>query len=76
MSEIVKTDLAERIEQLIEETKKRTVATINTAMVYTYYEISIIGYEGSKLIVYLFFIEVQLVELGKLKIEVVVFIII
>ena len=39
MSEIVKTDLAERIEQLIEETKKRTVATINTAMVYTYYEI-------------------------------------
>ena len=39
MSEIVKTDLAERIEKLIEETKKRTVATINTAMVYTYYEI-------------------------------------
>ncbi len=31
--------LAERIEQLIDEAKKRTVAAINTAMVYTYYEI-------------------------------------
>lgn len=39
MSEIMKTDLAERIERLIAEAKKRTVATVNTAMVYTYYEI-------------------------------------
>ncbi len=39
MSEIMKTDLAERIERLITETRKRTVAAVNTAMVYTYYEI-------------------------------------
>lgn len=39
MSEIMKTDLAERIEQLITEARKRTVAAVNTAMVYTYYEI-------------------------------------
>lgn len=35
----MKTDLAERIERLIEEARKHTVATVNTAMVYTYYEI-------------------------------------
>lgn len=39
MSEIMKADLAERIERLISEAKKRTVAAVNTAMVYTYYEI-------------------------------------
>lgn len=39
MSEIMKTDLAERIERLIAEAKKRTVAAVNTAMVYTYFEI-------------------------------------
>jgi len=39
MSEITKTDLAERIERLIAEAKKHTVAAVNTAMVYTYYEI-------------------------------------
>ncbi len=39
MSEIMKTDLAERIERLITEARKRTVATVNTAMVYTYFEI-------------------------------------
>lgn len=39
MSEIMKTDLAERIERLITEARKRTVAAVNTAMVYTYYEI-------------------------------------
>ena len=39
MSEITKTDLAERIERLITEAKKHTVAAVNTAMVYTYYEI-------------------------------------
>lgn len=39
MSEIMKTDLAERIERLIAEARKHTVATVNTAMVYTYYEI-------------------------------------
>ena len=39
MSEIMKTDLAERIEQLITEARRRTVAAVNTAMVYTYYEI-------------------------------------
>ena len=39
MDAIIKTDLAERIEQLITEARKRTVATVNTAMVYTYYEI-------------------------------------
>ncbi len=31
--------MAERIEQLIQEARKRTVSAINTAMVYTYYEI-------------------------------------
>ncbi len=36
---IIHTDLAERIEQLITEARRRTVATVNTAMVYTYYEI-------------------------------------
>ena len=35
----MKTDLAERIERLIAEARKRTVAAVNTAMVYTYYEI-------------------------------------
>lgn len=39
MDAIIKTDLAERIERLITEARKRTVATVNTAMVYTYYEI-------------------------------------
>lgn len=39
MSEITKTDLAERIERLITEARNRTVAAVNTAMVYTYYEI-------------------------------------
>lgn len=39
MSEIMKTELAERIEQLIAEAKKRTISAVNTAMVYTYYEI-------------------------------------
>ena len=39
MSEIMKTDLAERIERLITEARKRTVTAVNTAMVYTYYEI-------------------------------------
>jgi predicted nuclease of restriction endonuclease-like (RecB) superfamily len=39
MSKIIKTDLAERIEQLIEEAKKRTISAVNTAIVYTYYEI-------------------------------------
>ena len=39
MSEIIKTGLVERIEQLITEAKKRTITAVNTAMVYTYYEI-------------------------------------
>lgn len=39
MDAIIKTDLVERIERLITEARKRTVATVNTAMVYTYYEI-------------------------------------
>lgn len=39
MTDIIKTDLADRIERLITEARKRTVATVNTAMVYTYYEI-------------------------------------
>ncbi len=39
MSKIIKTDLAERIEQLIAEAKKRTISAVNTAIVYTYYEI-------------------------------------
>ena len=39
MSEIIKTGLVERIEQLITEAKKRTISAVNTAMVYTYYEI-------------------------------------
>ena len=39
MDAMIKTDLAERIERLITEARKRTVATVNTAMVYTYYEI-------------------------------------
>ena len=39
MSEIMKTDLAERIERLVTEARKRTFAAVNTAMVYTYYEI-------------------------------------
>ena len=39
MSEIIKTELVERIEQLITEAKKRTISAVNTAMVYTYYEI-------------------------------------
>lgn len=36
---MIKSDLAERIERLITEARKRTVVTVNTAMVYTYYEI-------------------------------------
>ena len=36
MTEIMKTDLAERIERLIAEARKRTVAAVNTTMVYTY----------------------------------------
>ena len=39
MSKIMKTELVERIEQLIAEAKKRTISAVNTAMVYTYYEI-------------------------------------
>ncbi|MBO7199810.1 MAG: hypothetical protein J6V54_00260 [Bacteroidales bacterium] len=39
MSEIIKTGLVERIEQLITEAKKRTISAVNTAMVYAYYEI-------------------------------------
>ena len=39
MEQMKKTDLGERIEQLIEAARKRTVAAVNTAMVYTYYEI-------------------------------------
>ena len=39
MSELVRTNLVERIEQLITEAKKRAVVAVNTAMVYTYYEI-------------------------------------
>lgn len=39
MCELVRTDLVERIEQLITEAKKRAVVAVNTAMVYTYYEI-------------------------------------
>lgn len=39
MSEELKIDLAERIEQLIADVRKRTVTAVNTAMVYTYYEI-------------------------------------
>lgn len=39
MEQMRKTDLGERIEQLIEEARKCTVAAVNTAMVYTYYEI-------------------------------------
>lgn len=39
MSELMRTDLVERIEQLITEAKKRAVVAVNTAMVYTYYEI-------------------------------------
>lgn len=34
-----KKDLGERIELLIEESRRRTVTAVNTAMVYTYYEI-------------------------------------
>ena len=39
MNKIKPTDLADRIEQLIAETRKRTVVAVNTAMVYTYFEI-------------------------------------
>lgn len=39
MSEELKIDLAERIEQLIADVRERTVTAVNTAMVYTYYEI-------------------------------------
>lgn len=33
MSEIIKTGLVERIEQLIAEAKKRTISAVNTAMI-------------------------------------------
>ena len=39
MEQIQKIDLGEKIEHLIEEARKRTVTAVNTAMVYTYYEI-------------------------------------
>ena len=39
MNKIKPTDLADRIEQLIAETRKRTIMAVNTAMVYTYFEI-------------------------------------
>ena len=39
MEQMKKTDLGERIELLIEEARRRTVTAVNTAMVYTYYEI-------------------------------------
>ena len=39
MGELINTKLVNSIEQLIVEARKRTVATVNTAMVYTYYEI-------------------------------------
>lgn len=39
MNEIIKFNLAERIERLITEARKRTISAVNTAMVYTYYEI-------------------------------------
>ena len=39
MSTELKIDLAERIEQLIADVRERTVTAVNTAMVYTYYEI-------------------------------------
>ena len=39
MDKFIKNDLVERIENLIQNTKKQTISTINTAMVYTYYEI-------------------------------------
>ncbi|MBR6843896.1 MAG: hypothetical protein IKM79_02235 [Bacteroidales bacterium] len=39
MEQIQKIDLGEKIEHLIEESRRRTVTAVNTAMVYTYYEI-------------------------------------
>ena len=39
MNQIIKSDLGEKIEHLIEEARRHTVAAVNTAMVYTYYEI-------------------------------------
>lgn len=39
MSTELKIDLAERIELLIADVRERTVTAVNTAMVYTYYEI-------------------------------------
>lgn len=39
MEQIQKIDLGEKIEHLIEEARKRTITAVNTAMVYTYYEI-------------------------------------
>ncbi len=39
MEQIQKIDLGEKIEHLIEEARKRTATAVNTAMVYTYYEI-------------------------------------
>lgn len=39
MDDIIKHNLVERIENLIIKAKRQTVSTINTAMVYTYYEI-------------------------------------
>ena len=39
MDQMKKKDLGERIALLIEEARRRTVTAVNTAMVYTYYEI-------------------------------------
>ena len=39
MEQIQKIDLGEKIEHLIEESRRRTVTAVNTAMVYSYYEI-------------------------------------
>lgn len=38
-SDIAYSKLAERIEKLIHEARKRTIAVVNTTMVYTYYEV-------------------------------------
>lgn len=39
MEQIQKIDLGDKIEHLIEEARRRTITAVNTAMVYTYYEI-------------------------------------
>ena len=38
-SDYASSKLAERIEKLINEARKRTIAVVNTTMVYTYYEV-------------------------------------